>query len=205
MQPGTKRIAFGGLALAVVAWFAIDAVRPPPGNSSPPRAAGDLAPIPEVAPKARRPVAPVADAAPAASPASARRALEGVLVGCFSGMREDGSRLTERYRFAADGALEGEFTEVNHDGTPAFHETLRIAVEGGVWRYRPAPFGTPAKVTFALVAHDESTLRFENPAHDFPQVIAYRRVGPTLETRVEGVEGGVAKSDAYSTQSGSCP
>lgn len=202
MQPGTKRIAFGGLALAVVAWVAIDAYLP--DGSAPrhePRGAGGLAPIPEVAPKAR-PAAP--SDAPTAAADAPRAAIAAVLVGCFRGLREDGAVLTERYWATPDGAFEGEFTEVNHDGTPAFRETLRIAPDGAGWRYHPAPDGVPAAVSFALVAHDAGSLRFANPAHDFPRSIAYRRVGPTLETRVDGVEGGAAKSDAYSTQAEPC-
>lgn len=200
MQPGTKRIAVGGVALALAAWVAIDAFLPEPPPPAPaPRDAAGLTPIPEVAPRKPRPAA----AAPHA--AEARAALEAVLVGCFSGMREDGARLTERYAFAADGALEGEFTEVNHDGTTAFHETMRIAPDGAGWSYRPAPGGTPAAVSFALTAHSTTELRFANPAHDFPRTIVYRRIGPSLETRVDGVEGGVPRSDAYSTQAEACP
>lgn len=204
MQPGTKRIAFGGLALAVAAWLAIDAYLPDgPAPLPEPRAAGGLAPIPEVAPKARR--APPRDARPAAAAADApRAAIAEVLVGCFRGLREDGAVLTERYWATPDGAFEGEFTEVNHDGTPAFRETLRIAPDGAGWRYHPAPDGVPAAVSFALVAYDEGSLRFANPDHDLPRSIAYRRVGPTLETRVDGVEGGATRSDAYSTQAEPC-
>lgn len=199
MQPGTKRIAFGGLALAVVAWLAIEAWLPEAPEPAPEaRDAGGLAPIPEVAARPPRP----APTAPAADPH--RAAIESVLVGCFRGIREDGAVLTERYVLAADGAFEGEFREVNHDGTPAFHETLRIARDGVAWRYHPAPFGKPAAVSFALVEHGAGVLRFANPAHDFPQSIAYRRIGPTLETGVDGVEDGVAKSDAYSTQAEPC-
>lgn len=202
MQPGTKRIAFGGLALALVAWFAIDAfLAEAPAPLSEPRGAGGLAPIPEVAPRARRGApAPV----PATVPDAQRAAIAAVLVGCFRGLREDGAVLTERYWATAAGAFEGEFTEVNHDGTPAFRETLRIAPDGAGWRYHPAPDGVAAAVSFALVEHSKNALRFANPRHDFPQSIAYRRVGATLETRVDGIEGGVAKSDAYSTQATAC-
>lgn len=201
MQPGTKRIAFGGLALAVVAWGAIHAWWPEVPAPAPEARDGDgLKPIPEVATRAPR----SAPAAPTAAPDAQRVAIEAVLVGCFRGMREDGAVLTERYWLATDGAFEGEFREVNHDGTPAFHETLRIARDGDGWRYHPAPFGTPAAVSFALVEHGNDALRFANPDHDFPQTIAYRRRGDELATEVAGVEDGAAKSDSYTTRREPC-
>ena len=39
------------------------------------------------------------------------------------------------------------------------------------------PNGAPP-TEFPLTAHGADSVRFENPAHDFPQVVAYRRTGP---------------------------
>lgn len=204
MAPGAKRIAFGGLALAVVAWFAIDAWLPEAAPLVPEaRDGAGLTPIPEVA--ARQPRLSTRGAAPVSSAAAPRAALEAVLVGCFRGLREDGAVLTESYWVAPDGAIHGEFREVNHDGTLAFHETMRIAQDGDIWRYRPAPSGAPAAVSFALVTHGPGSLRFANPDYDYPQRIDYQRRGTELATRIEGVEGGVTKTDAYATQAEACP
>lgn len=206
MAPGTKRIALGGLALAVLAWIAIGAYLPDDPPPAPePRAAAGLAPIPEREPRAPR-AAPAAAPAPSATtPAAAPvEALLAVLGGCFSGMREDGATLSERYAAGADGAIEGEFREVNHDGSPAAFETLRIARGADGWRYHPAPDGIPAQVSFQLVAAAPGYLRFANPQYDFPKLIEYRRVADTLTTHVEGLDGEATRTDDYSTQRVAC-
>jgi len=207
MAPGTKRIVIGGSALAVVAWLVIVTVQPAPPPVVPePRSGAGLDPLPEREP--RRSIAPPAPAraAPRASPLDAARApLLAVLGGCFSGSREDGATIAERYGPGADGAIEGEYVEVNHDGSPAAHEMMRISRDADGWRYHPAPDGIPAAVSFLMIESAPGRLRFANPAYDYPRLIEYRRERERLVTHVEGVEGGEAKSDDYSTRAGPCP
>jgi len=55
-------------------------------------------------------------------------------------------------------------------------EFLRIVRRGGSLVFIAQPNGAPP-TEFALTAHGPDSVRFENPAHDFPQVVCYRRTG----------------------------
>lgn len=208
MAPGAKRIIVGGCALAVLTWIAIHAYLPTDPAAAPePRTGAGLAPLPER--ETRRALSsvtvPLFEGNAESRTAATSAPLLAVLGGCFSGLREDGATITERYARAADGAVEGEYVEVNHDGSPAAHEMLRINRDADGWRYHPAPNGIPTAVSFLLVTQAPGLLRFTNPAYDYPQLIEYRRDGDVLVTHVEGVEGGEPKRDDYSTRAVPCP
>ncbi len=71
-------------------------------------------------------------------------------------------------------------------------EFLRIAVEDGVPTYIAQPGGR-APTRFRRTDGGETWVRFENPAHDFPQRIEYRRDGDRLVASISGPgEGGKA-------------
>jgi hypothetical protein len=55
-------------------------------------------------------------------------------------------------------------------------EFLRVVQRGGSLVFIAQPNGVPP-TEFALAAHGADSVRFENPKHDFPQVVCYRRVG----------------------------
>lgn len=65
-----------------------------------------------------------------------------------------------------------------------FEETLRIELRDGAIVYVAGVAHNPAPVEFRLTDLDDDGFVFENPAHDFPQVIAYRRDGDLLQVRV---------------------
>jgi len=200
MEPGTKRIAFGGLALAVIAWGAIEAWWPAaPAPQAEVRNAEGLSAIPEVASRPR-----TLEPSATATASDPGQAIAAVLVGCFRGTTPAGDAIVERYRVASDGAIEGEFEQTSADGSGVFRERMRIAPSDGVWRYHPSPNGVPAAVSFALVEHGGGALRFANPAHDFPQTIAYRRAGGNLITEVDGIEEGAPDHDSYTTTAEPC-
>ena len=54
-------------------------------------------------------------------------------------------------------------------------EFVRIVQRKGSLVYIAQPNGRPP-TEFALAAHGPDSVRFENPAHEFPQVVCYRRV-----------------------------
>ncbi len=70
------------------------------------------------------------------------------------------------------------------DRTVGF-EFLRIAAVDGVQSYIAQPGGEPP-THFARTAGGEDWVRFENPQHDFPQRIEYRRDGDNLYAEVAG-------------------
>lgn len=64
-------------------------------------------------------------------------------------------------------------------------EFLRIATVEGVQTYIAQPGGRPP-THFARTDGGENWVRFENPEHDFPQRIEYRREGDRLQAAVGG-------------------
>ncbi len=64
-------------------------------------------------------------------------------------------------------------------------EHLRIAKDDDGYAYFASPEGAPV-VRFAMKSNENFKAVFENPSHDFPQVVAYERKGKTLEARIEG-------------------
>ena len=69
------------------------------------------------------------------------------------------------------------------------YEFMRIAADGqGRLAFWGSPGGKPA-VAFPLVSSSAREAVFENPAHDFPTRIVYRREGERLVATVSGPEG----------------
>lgn len=69
-------------------------------------------------------------------------------------------------------------------------EFLRIELIDQVPTYIAMPQGKPG-TAFARTAGGSDWIRFENPSHDFPQLIEYRRVGKQLRAEIAGPgEGG---------------
>jgi len=76
-------------------------------------------------------------------------------------------------------------------------EFIRIAAGAdGALAYIAMPQGG-APVAFALVRHDKASATFENPAHDYPQRIAYARTGDTLTATISAIDGSKPRSWTY--------
>lgn len=72
-------------------------------------------------------------------------------------------------------------------GRTAGYAFLRIAqATDGRLALHALPSGQPQAV-FPLPRQDEDTVVFQNPAHDFPRRVIYRRIGRNgLHARIEG-------------------
>lgn len=80
------------------------------------------------------------------------------------------------------------------DGKLREYEFVRIVEIDGSLAYVAEPSGQ-AKATFPLKSLTAGEAVFEDPAHDFPQRVIYRRVGPDAVTgRIEGQIGGQTKA-----------
>ena len=89
------------------------------------------------------------------------------------------------YSRATSGELTREF------------EFLRIiADEDGVLSYIAQP-GGGAPVGFRMTAHGATSVTFDNPQHDFPQRIVYRRSGDTMVATISALDGSHAMSWTY--------
>ena len=94
----------------------------------------------------------------------------GAMLGFSRSVREDVGRDFEFLRLAA-----------GPDGTPTY-----FAQPGG---------GAP--VAFRLVAHDRASATFENPNHDYPQRIIYRRYGRSMTATISSIDGSGERSWSY--------
>ena len=81
-------------------------------------------------------------------------------------------------------------------GKTIFNEFLRIAVDGGKITYF-AHVGTKGATPFPMIRASDTEVVFENPEHDFPQRIIYRKVDGGLFARIEGVEKGKEKHQDF--------
>jgi hypothetical protein len=95
------------------------------------------------------------------------------LTGCWQ--NRVGQTVTdEQWMAPAGGAMIGMSRTVSNERLRAW-EALRIVTDSGRAVYIAQPQGG-APTRFAATAISDTLAVFENPAHDFPQRIAYRRV-----------------------------
>lgn len=128
-------------------------------------------------------------AAPVAASSDALAKL-GWLQGCWAAAGgEQGSG--EQWMAPAGGTMLGMSRTVRKGRTVAY-EFIRIEQgAGGRLVFIAQPSGQP-QASFSLAQQDGDSVVFENPAHDFPQRIIYRRAGDTgLQARIEGKGKGI--------------
>ncbi|HYG48245.1 MAG TPA: DUF6265 family protein [Allosphingosinicella sp.] len=130
----------------------------------------------------------LAAAAPAGQSVEALAWLSGVWV-----QEKQGRWTEERWAPPRGGVMLG--TSLSGSGAVAREfEFLRLAAgpDGGV-SYWGSP-GGKAAVPFRLVSLSGREAVFENPAHDYPTRIVYRRSGDTLTATISGADGANAMS-----------
>jgi hypothetical protein len=124
-----------------------------------------------------------------AAPLRGQAAPLGWLAGCWE-LRQ-GARVTlEMWMPPAAGLMLGASrTTVN--GRVREFEQLRLAWQGDTLVYTALPSGQK-ETSFKGLAAADSGFAVENPAHDFPQRILYRRRGAdSLVARIEGGTRGI--------------
>lgn len=84
------------------------------------------------------------------------------------------------------------------------HELVVLRELDGGLVYQAHPSGQPA-AEFPLKTLDDSTVVFEDPAHDFPQRIGYRRGADSLLAWIEGTAGGRERRVEFRYRRVSCP
>jgi hypothetical protein len=99
---------------------------------------------------------------------------------------EEGRRVEEVWLAPAGGMLLGLNRDVG-DAKRAFFEYLRIEERDDGIFYVSSPRGAPP-TDFRLVTLERDRVVFENPVHDFPQRIEYRRAGDELRARISNLD-----------------
>jgi hypothetical protein len=103
----------------------------------------------------------------------ARAELPAWMAGCWTGSR-GAETFTERWVAADASTLIGTSHTVKGGVLSAF-EFLRVVLKGGFAVYVAQPQGAPP-TEFAATAQTATEITFENPAHDFPKRVGYRRL-----------------------------
>jgi hypothetical protein len=108
--------------------------------------------------------------------------------------------LTESWTKISDTLWMGSGVFVSETGDTAFHEELKIVTRADTLYYIPTVSdqngGLPVKFKERLIG--ETEIVFENPAHDFPQIIRYEKTSDTsVHAMVSGNDGGRERKEEF--------
>ena len=127
------------------------------------------------------------------------------IAGCWRQTSSGGARIIdEQWMEPRAGMMLGMSRTVRGDSVFEF-EQLRIFARDGRLVYHAEPSGQePAD--FQARSASDSLVMFENPAHDFPQRIIYRRRGAdSLIARIEGTRNGKTRGIDFPYVRIACP
>jgi Domain of unknown function (DUF6265) len=110
------------------------------------------------------------------------------LSGCWAQTRPDG--LTEEHWMKPSGGTMLGMSRTVRSGRTTEFEFLQIKEISGKLAYVAKPSGQ-SEATFPLKTMTEEETVFENPTHDFPQRIIYRKAADgSVTARIEGTMNG---------------
>jgi hypothetical protein len=117
------------------------------------------------------------------------------IAGCWSRTLPDGVN-EEHWMTPAGGTMLGMSRTVR-SGKTTEHEFLQIREVDGSLAYIARPSGQ-AEATFPLKTISAQEAVFENPGHDFPQRVIYRRnADGTVTARIEGTMNGTSRGTDF--------
>src|SRR6185295_16928226 len=124
--------------------------------------------------------------------------------GCWQRTARNGQTIDEQWMAPKAETMMGMSRTVRGDSLIEY-EQLRIGERAGKAVYFAAPVRqTPSEFTAASV--NDTLVVFENPQHDFPQRIIYRKRGTdSLIARIEGTANGTARGIDFPYAKARCP
>ena len=124
--------------------------------------------------------------------------------GCW--ISDDGRERTEEFWLKPAGQTMIGLSRTVAGGKTVFIEYAQIGeVKGGDIAYTVSLGMGARPVSFKLIRSSDAEAVFENPEHDFPQRIIYRRESKeSLFARIEGKEKGVSKGMDFHYKRASC-
>jgi hypothetical protein len=124
------------------------------------------------------------------------------LRGCWSGGEGD-RHLDEQWMKPRGGTMMGMSRTVA-GGKTVDAETMVIRQTGPAIAFIAKPARQP-EATFTMASLGDNEVRFENPAHDFPQRITYRLTPDgSLHARIEGTRNGQVRGVDYRMKRTEC-
>jgi hypothetical protein len=125
------------------------------------------------------------------------------LQGCWESV--SAQRTVEEQWMAPRGKTMIGMSRTVRSGVLAEYELMILREQSGRLAYEAHPSGQPATV-FLSTASGESSVVFENPAHDFPQKVGYQRTGAdTLLAWIEGTQKGQTRRIDFQYRRANCP
>jgi hypothetical protein len=125
------------------------------------------------------------------------------LAGCWAG--GSGTRQVEEQWMQPRGGIMLGVGRTIVDGVAREHEFLLLRADGSDIFYVARPSGQQ-EASFKLIEMKDGAATFENPAHDFPQRIIYRRSADgSLVARIEGVRNGQPRGSDFPFKRVACP
>ena len=95
------------------------------------------------------------------------------------------------------------YSRTMRPGRPVFFEQLRIEIKEGELTYIPL-VGKQGPIPFALKKSGTNEVVFENAAHDYPQRIAYERVGEELKAKTELLDSAKPRTQSFNFKRVAC-
>jgi hypothetical protein len=126
----------------------------------------------------------------------------GFLAGCWRAER--GGRTVDEQWMSPSGTSMLGMSRTVAGGKTVEYEFLQIRQQADGVYYVAKPSGQP-EASFKLVKAGSGEIVFENPAHDFPQRILYKRTNDSLAARIEGTMGGKARGVDFPYTRVACP
>lgn len=124
------------------------------------------------------------------------------LAGCWESQR--GARTTSEHWLKPSGNMMLGVAQTVRDGKTVEFEFMRIHEDRGRIYYTAKPSGQP-EASFELKSLAVESVVFENPQHDFPQRIIYRKEKDgSLLARIEGERNGKPGGIDFPYQRGKC-
>ena len=102
---------------------------------------------------------------------------------------DDGREVSETWSDRRGDVMLGGTLTVGRNGRSGFEQARIAFSSGGQVTFIAQPSGR-STAEFRLVRGGPAEAVFENPAHDFPQRILYRRTADGVTARVEGTRNG---------------
>ncbi|MBY8961679.1 hypothetical protein KJK34_02820 [Flavobacterium sp. D11R37] len=121
------------------------------------------------------------------------------LVGSWSNTSAD-ETLTEIWEKLNDSVFAGQAFVINEENDTIFFEHIRLEeTKGEVFYIVTVPDQNDGQaVPFKMTAINDSLIVFENPEHDYPQKIAYRKVNAdSLIAEISGKPNGIMQSEKF--------